>query len=120
MAALEIVRTAGREGPVVLASRMNRPPKPKTVGIEIVQQFDWQIPDLGVILRSGQSWATRLPCTPASKMMRGDWASFRAYPRLVVAQAENANRCTARWTAGPQREVTPMQAKPGDAIESQP
>jgi len=40
------------------------------------------------------------------------------YPRLVVAQAENANPMYRAWTAG-KREVTPMQAKPTQATAIQ-
>ncbi len=65
---MEIVQQLAAEGQVYLANSMNplRLEGQKTVGIEIVQQFDWQIPRLDHFAER-QPWATRRPCTRASR-----------------------------------------------------
>src|SRR5690606_16028971 len=51
---MEIIQQLAAEGIIYLANSMNplRLEGQKTVGIEIVQQFDWQVPDW-VIIPSG-------------------------------------------------------------------
>jgi threonine synthase len=107
---MEIVRQLAAEGIVYLANSMNplRIEGQKTVAIEIVQQFDWEVPDW-VILPSG-NLGNASALYAGFKMMR-DLGVIARYPRLVVAQAENANPLYRAWSAG-KREVSAIQAKP--------
>ncbi|HVJ17800.1 MAG TPA: threonine synthase [Polyangiaceae bacterium] len=107
---MEIVRQLAAEGIVYLANSMNplRIEGQKTVAIEIVQQFDWEVPDW-VILPSG-NLGNASALYAGFKMMR-DLGVIARYPRLVVAQAENANPLYRAWSAG-KREVDAIQAKP--------
>ena len=105
-----IVQRLAAEGVVYLANSMNplRIEGQKTVAIEIVQQFDWEVPDW-VILPSG-NLGNASALYAGFKMMR-DLGVTARYPRLVVAQAENANPLYRAWSAG-KREVEAIQAKP--------
>ncbi len=107
---MEIVARLAAEGIVYLANSMNplRIEGQKTVAIEIAQQFDWQIPDW-VILPSG-NLGNAAALYAGFKMMK-DLGIIARYPRLVVAQAENANPLYRAWSAG-KRTVDPIQAKP--------
>jgi len=107
---MEIVQQLAAEGIVYLANSMNplRIEGQKTVAIEIVQQFDWQIPDW-VILPSG-NLGNASALYAGFKLLK-DLGIISRSPRLVVAQAENANPLYRAWSAG-QRTVEPIQAKP--------
>jgi threonine synthase len=107
---MTIVQQLAAEGIVYLANSMNplRIEGQKTVAIEIVQQFDWQVPDW-VILPSG-NLGNASALYAGFKLLR-ELGIIARYPRLVVAQAENANPMYRAWSAG-KREVTPIQAKP--------
>jgi threonine synthase len=87
---MEIVQRLAAEGMVYLANSMNplRLEGQKTVAVEIVQQFDWQVPDW-IILPSG-NLGNASALHAGFKMMR-ELGVISSYPRLVVAQAENAN-----------------------------
>ncbi|HET9958196.1 MAG TPA: threonine synthase [Polyangiaceae bacterium] len=107
---MTIVQRLAEEGLVYLANSMNplRLEGQKTVGIEITQQFDWQVPDW-IILPSG-NLGNASALYAGFKMMR-ELGVISRYPRLVVAQAENANPLYRAWSEG-KRQVTPIQAKP--------
>ena len=107
---MEIVQQLAEEGVVYLANSMNplRLEGQKTVAMEIVQQFDWQVPDW-IILPSG-NLGNASALYAGFKMMR-DLGVIARFPRLVVAQAENANPMYRAWSAG-KREVEAIQAKP--------
>jgi len=107
---MEIVQQLAEEGVVYLANSMNplRLEGQKTVAMEIVQQFDWQVPDW-IILPSG-NLGNASALYAGFKMMR-DLGVIARYPRLVVAQAENANPMYRAWSAG-KRQVDAIQAKP--------
>lgn len=107
---MEIVQRLAAEGLVYLANSMNplRLEGQKTVGMEIVQQFDWQIPDW-IILPSG-NLGNASAMYAGFKMLR-DLGVISRYPRLVVAQAENANPLYRAWSQG-KREVEAIQARP--------
>lgn len=107
---MAVVQRLSAEGIVYLANSMNalRLEGQKTVAIEIVQQFDWQVPDW-VILPSGN-------LGNASALHKGfqilkDLGLTDRLPRLVVAQAERANPLVRAVRAG-QAEVTPIKAEP--------
>ena len=107
---MEIVQRLAAEGLVYLANSMNplRIEGQKTVAMEIVQQFDWQVPDW-VILPSG-NLGNAAALYAGFKLMK-DLGVITRYPRLVVAQAENANPMYRAWSAG-RRAVEAIQAKP--------
>lgn len=114
---MEIVKRLAEEGLVYLANSMNplRLEGQKTVGIEIVQQFGWEVPDW-VILPSG-NLGNASALYAGFKMMK-ELGVIDRYPRLVVAQAENANPLYRAFIAG-QKEVTPIVAKPTQATAIQ-
>ncbi len=106
---MEIVTRLAEEGIVYLANSMNplRIEGQKTVAMEIVQQCDWQVPDW-VVLPSG-NLGNAYALYSGFKMLR-DLGLIDSYPRLAVAQAENANPLYRAWSAG-KREVAPITAK---------
>ena len=106
---MEIVRRLAEEQVVYLANSMNplRIEGQKTVAIEIVQQFDWEVPDW-VILPSG-NLGNAAALYAGFKMMI-DLGVATRLPRLVVAQAEAANPLYRAWSAG-KREIEPMRAE---------
>ena len=105
---MEIVQRLAKEEVVYLANSMNplRIEGQKTVAIEIVQQFDWEVPDW-VILPSG-NLGNAAALYAGFKMMI-DLGVTKRLPRLVVAQAEAANPMYRAWIAG-KREIEPMRA----------
>jgi threonine synthase len=107
---MTIVQRLAAEGMIYLANSMNplRIEGQKTVGMEIVQQFDWRVPDWVVIPSGNLGNASAL--FAGFKMMR-DLGLISEFPRLAVAQAENANPLYRSWSAG-KREVEAITAKP--------
>jgi threonine synthase len=114
---MEIVKRLAEEGLVYLANSMNplRLEGQKTVGIEIVQQFGWHVPDW-VILPSG-NLGNASALYAGFKMMK-ELGVIDRYPRLAVAQAENANPMYRAFKAG-KKEVDPVTAKPTQATAIQ-
>jgi threonine synthase len=95
---------------VYLANSMNalRLEGQKTVAIEIVQQFDWQVPDW-IVLPSGN--LGNAGALYAGFRMMKELGLIDRYPRLAVAQAEAANPLYRAWIEG-KKEVAPVKAKP--------
>ena len=110
---MAIVQDLAEEGLIYLANSMNplRIEGQKTVGIEVVQQFGWEVPDF-IILPSG-NLGNASALYAGFKMMK-DLGLIDRYPRLVAAQAENANPLYLAWSAG-RTEVTPVVAKRTEA-----
>jgi threonine synthase len=106
---MAIVKRLAEEQVVYLANSMNplRIEGQKTVAIEIVQQFDWEVPDW-VILPSGN--LGNAAALYAGFQMMIDLGITTRLPRLVVAQAAAANPLYRAWVAG-KREVEPMRAE---------
>ena len=73
-----------------LANSMNslRVEGQKTVGIEIVQQFDWEAPDV-IIIPGGN--LGNVSALGKGLMMMKDLGLIAKLPRIVVAQAQRAN-----------------------------
>jgi threonine synthase len=84
-----VQRLADEEG-VYLANSMNslRLEGQKTVSIEIVQQFDWQVPD--VVIIPGGNLGNVSALGAGFDLMEALGITTRR-PRIVVAQAERAN-----------------------------
>ena len=114
---MAIVQRLAEEGIVYLANSMNplRLEGQKTVGIEVVQQFQWQVPDW-IVLPSG-NLGNASALYAGFKMMR-ELGVIDRFPRLAVAQSENANPLYRAWSQG-KREVEAIVAKPTQATAIQ-
>ncbi len=87
---MKIVQEICSKENIYLANSMNslRIEGQKTVGIEIVQQFDWEIPDVIVIPGGNLGNVTALG---KGFLMMRDMGIINKLPRIVCAQAERAN-----------------------------
>jgi len=87
---MRVVKEITKDETIYLANSMNslRIEGQKTVGIEIVQQFNWEIPD--VIIIPGGNLGNVSALGNGLLMMR-DLGFIAKLPRIVVAQAEHAN-----------------------------
>lgn len=87
---MAIVKRLAREPGVYLANSMNslRLEGQKTVGLEIVQQFDWQVPDW-VIIPGGN--LGNVAALGAGFEMMIALGLIQKRPRICLAQAERAN-----------------------------
>ena len=87
---MKLVQEITRDETLYLAKSMNslRVEGQKTVGIEIVQQFDWEAPD--VIVIPGGNLGNVSALGKGLTMMK-DLGLITKLPRIVVAQAERAN-----------------------------
>jgi threonine synthase len=103
---------AERDG-VYLANSMNslRLEGQKTVGIEIVQQFDWQVPDWIVI--PGGNLGNVSALVAGFTLMR-ELGLVARLPRVCVAQAERANPLYQSYLGG-FRDFEPVTARPTHA-----
>ncbi|HEX6465601.1 MAG TPA: threonine synthase, partial [Vicinamibacterales bacterium] len=106
-----IERLAQEEG-VYLANSMNslRIEGQKTVAVEIVQQFDWEVPD--VIVVPGGNLGNVSAIHAGFEMLRELGLTSRM-PRLVAVQAEAANPLYRAYRNGWHFE--PIAAKPTQA-----
>lgn len=80
----------------------------KTISIEMVQQFDWEIPDW-VIVPGGN--LGNITAIGLGFLMMRDLGITQKLPRLVCAQAEGANPLYRSFLTGFE-EVEPVTAKP--------
>jgi threonine synthase len=87
---MRVVQEITKDETIYLANSMNslRIEGQKTVGIEICQQFDWEVPD--VIVIPGGNLGNVSALGSGFLMMR-DLGLISKLPRIVVAQAERAN-----------------------------
>jgi threonine synthase len=87
---MAIVQRLAAEGGVYLANSMNslRLEGQKTVAIEMVQQFDWEVPD--VVIIPGGNLGNVSALGAGFDMMEALGVTSKR-PRIVVAQAERAN-----------------------------
>jgi len=87
---MALVKQVTRDRSIYLANSMNslRIEGQKTVGIEIVQQFDWQVPDWIIIPAGNLGNITALG---KGLLMMYELGLIDHLPRLVAAQAERAN-----------------------------
>ena len=109
---MKIVQRVAREEGVYLANSMNslRIEGQKTISLEIVQQFDWQVPDW-VIIPGGNLGNVSALGAGFDLMIELGIISKR--PRIVVAQAEAANPLYRAYRHNWQFE--PMTAQPTQA-----
>ena len=110
---MEIIQQLAAEGLIYLANSMNplRIEGQKTVAIEMVQQFDWEVPDWVVIPSGNLGNASALYA--GFEMMR-ELGIIQRIPRLLVAQAANANPMYRAYVEG-RETVTPIAAQKSHA-----
>jgi threonine synthase len=106
---MRVVQEITKDETIYLANSMNslRVEGQKTVGIEIVQQFDWEAPD--VIIIPGGNLGNVSALGRGLLMMR-DLGLIERLPRIVVAQAERANPLYRSFRNG-FRSFEPIQAQ---------
>jgi threonine synthase len=87
---MRVVQEITKDETIYLANSMNslRIEGQKTVGIEIVQQFDWETPDV-IIIPGGN--LGNVSALGNGLLMMHDLGLITKLPRIVVAQAERAN-----------------------------
>ncbi len=87
---MRVVQEITKDETIYLANSMNslRIEGQKTVGIEIVQQFDWDVPDV-IIIPGGN--LGNVSALGSGLLMMRDLGMVTKLPRIVVAQAERAN-----------------------------
>ena len=113
---MAIVRRLVQEEGVYLANSMNslRLEGQKTVSIEIVQQFDWEAPDL-VIVPGGN--LGNVSARGAGFDLMFDLGLIRKRPRIVVAQAAAANPLYLAFQHGWRFEPVTAQPTLASAIQ---
>lgn len=96
---MRIVRAVAADQGIYLANSLNslRIEGQKTVGIEIVQQFDWDVPDW-IIIPGGNLGNTA--ALGKGLLMLYDLGLINRLPRIVCAQAENANPLYRAYVTG--------------------
>jgi threonine synthase len=106
---MQLVQEITRDESIYLANSMNslRVEGQKTVGIEILQQFDWEIPDVIVIPGGNLGNVSALG---AGMLMMRDLGLIDQLPRIVVAQAEQANPLYRAYVNG-FNSYQPIQAR---------
>ncbi len=107
---MEIVREVAERDGIYLANSMNslRIEGQKTVGIEIIQQFDWEVPDWIVI--PGGNLGNVSALAKGIQMML-DYGLIDRKPRIAVAQAEHANPLYLAYQRGFEA-FEPIHARP--------
>jgi len=106
---MKLVQEITKDETLYLANSMNslRVEGQQTVGIEIVQQFDWEAPDV-IIIPGGN--LGNVSALGKGLMMMRDLGLIDRLPRLVVAQAEHANPLYRSFQKGFE-SFEPMQAQ---------
>jgi threonine synthase len=114
---MAVVQEITKERRIYLANSMNslRIEGQKTAAIEIVQQFDWEVPDwivipggnLGNVHALGQGF-----------LMMHDLGLIQRLPRICLAQAERANPLYRSYVADFKR-FEPIEAQPTLAMAIQ-
>jgi threonine synthase len=107
---MSIVKEVTRDNSIYLANSMNslRIEGQKTVGIEIVQQFDWEVPDW-IIIPVGN--LGNVSAMGKGLLMMKELGLIDKLPRLVAAQAEQANPFYLSYLTG-FRTYVPITARP--------
>ena len=113
---MKLIQKVTAETPIYLANSMNslRLEGQKTAAIEILQQFDWQVPDWVII--PGGNLGNIYAFYKGFKMCK-ELGLVDKLPKLVVAQAANANPLYQAYQAakGSTKNITgsyqPMKAK---------
>lgn len=107
---MKIVQQVTQDKTIYLANSLNslRIEGQKTVGIEIVQQFDWEVPDV-IIIPGGN--LGNVSALGKGFLMMQELGLIDHLPRIVCAQAERANPLYRSYLTG-FREIEPVLAQP--------
>jgi threonine synthase len=107
---MRIVREVSKDDGIYLANSLNslRIEGQKTVGIEIVQQFNWNVPDW-IVIPGGNLGNTA--ALGRGLLMMYDLGLIDRLPRIVCAQAEHANPLYRSYLTGYQ-QFEPITAQP--------
>lgn len=108
---MEIVQRLSEEPGIYLANSMNplRLEGQKTISIEIVQQFDWEVPDWVVIPGGNLGNVSALG---AGFLMMQELGLIAKLPRIAVAQAAAANPLYLSYQEGFSGGLRPVPARP--------
>lgn len=111
---MAIVQRLAEEPGIYLANSMNplRLEGQKTIAIEIVQQFDWEVPDW-VIIPGGN--LGNVSALGAGFLMMLELGLITKLPRIAVAQAAAANPLYRAYQQGFREGLTPVVAGPTQA-----
>ena len=106
---MRIVQKLTEEKGIYLANSMNslRIEGQKTIGIEVVQQLDWTIPDWFIIPGGNLGNVTALG---KGLLLLYQLGMIQRLPRIALAQAEKANPLYLSYQKGFE-EFSPVQAK---------
>ncbi|MCL7454107.1 MAG: threonine synthase [Anaerolineae bacterium] len=106
---MRIVQEVTADKSIYLANSMNslRMEGQKTVGIEIVQQFDWEVPDW-IIIPAGN--LGNVSALGKGLLLMRDLGLIDRLPRIACAQAANANPLYLSYLSGFE-EYRPVQAQ---------
>ncbi len=106
---MQVVKELTNDPTIYLANSMNslRIEGQKTVGIEIVQQFDWQVPDWFVLPVGNLGNVSALG---KGLLMMKELGLIDRLPRILCAQAEKANPFYLSYQNG-FRQFTPVTAQ---------
>ncbi|WCJ58518.1 threonine synthase [Fontisphaera persica] len=106
---MKVVQEITKDPTIYLANSMNslRVEGQKTVGIEIVQQFDWEVPDVFIIPGGNLGNVSALG---SGLLMMRELGLIHRLPRIVVAQAQKANPLYRSYQKG-FAEFAPVQAE---------
>lgn len=101
---MRIVQEVTRDNTIYLANSMNslRIEGQKTVGIEIVQQFDWAVPDW-IIIPVGN--LGNIAALGKGLLMMKELGLINKLPRLVAAQSAKANPLYQSYLRGFEEKV---------------
>ncbi len=106
---MEIVQKVCRENNIYLANSMNslRIEGQKTVSIELVQQLDWEVPDVVIIPGGNLGNVTALG---KGFLLMKELGMINRLPRIVCVQASKANPLYQSYLSG-FKEFKPIQAQ---------
>ncbi|MBI3580768.1 MAG: threonine synthase [Nitrospinae bacterium] len=106
---MRLVREITKNDEIYLANSMNslRIEGQKTVAIEIAQQFDWRAPDV-VIIPGGN--LGNVSALGKGFLMMEELGLINKRPKIIVAQAKNANPLYRAYKAG-FKKFKPIKAK---------
>ncbi len=107
---MRIVQKICEDQDIYLANSMNslRIEGQKTISIELTQQFDWEVPDL-IIIPGGN--LGNVSALGKGFLQLRDVGIIDRLPRIICAQAENANPLYRSYLKGFE-EYAPVEAKP--------
>jgi threonine synthase len=106
---MAVVKKVAEDKSIYLANSMNplRMEGQKTVGIEIVEEFDWEVPDV-IVMPVGN--LGNVSALGKGLLLMKRLGLIRKLPRLVCAQAERANPLYRSYLTGFQH-FEPVQAQ---------